>query len=146
MGSVSSAAIVHLFGTHHFLGDYLGLSTWASLPITILISEHIFMGFRAAVRFALSRIGSEQTRKERAEQYANRKKHLDELEASAEKASHLGVAERERRKSIRINAADFFWTKQADTGASAAAGICIIKALKSAEHETAITGRDTKIE
>ncbi|RAR04132.1 plasma membrane channel protein [Stemphylium lycopersici] len=50
LGSVSSAAIVHLFGTQHFLGDHLGLSTWASLPITILISEHIFMGFRAAVR------------------------------------------------------------------------------------------------
>lgn len=146
LGSVSSAAIVHLFGTQHFLGDHLGLSTWASLPITILISEHIFMGFRAAVRFALSRIGSEQTRKERAERYAKRKKHLDELEAKANKVSHLGVAERERRKSIRINAADIFWTKQADVGASAEAGVNIIKAMKSAKQESAITGRDTKID
>jgi anoctamin-10 len=146
LGSVSSAAIVHLFGTQHFLGRYLGLSTWASLPITIIISEHIFMGFRAAVRFALSRIGSEQTRKERAERYARRKKYLDELEDMAEKKSHLDVTERERRKSIRINAADIFWTRQADVGASADAGINIIKASKSAQHENAVTGRESKID
>jgi hypothetical protein len=146
LGSVSSAAIVHMFGTQRFLGEYLGLSTWASLPVTILISEHIFMGFRAAVRFALSRIGSEQTRKERAERYTKRKKHLDELEASAEKKSHLDVTERERRKSVRINAADIFWTKQADMGASADAGVSIIKALKSAQKESVLTGRENKID
>jgi anoctamin-10 len=144
LGSVSSAAIVHLFGTQRFLGTYLGLSIWATLPITILISEHIFMAFRAAVRFALSRIGSEQTRRERAERYAKRKKYLDELEIAAEKKSHLDVTERERRKSIRINAADIFWTKQADAGASADAGISIIKASKRAQHEHAVTGRNNK--
>jgi hypothetical protein len=133
-----------MFGSQRFLNDYLGLSTWASLPITILISEHIFMSFRVVVRFALSRIGSEQTRKERAERYAKRKKHLDELEANTEKKSHLDVVERERRKSVRINAADFFWTKQAEVGASADAGISIIKALKNAEKESALTGRDKK--
>lgn len=146
LGSVSSAAIVHMFGTQRFLGEYLGLSTWASLPVTILISEHIFMGFRAAVRFALSRIGSEQTRKERAERYARRKKHLDELEATAEKKSHLDVTERERRKSVRINAADIFWTKQADTGASADAGVSIIKALKTAQQDSILTGRENKMD
>ncbi|XP_014556665.1 hypothetical protein COCVIDRAFT_99136 [Bipolaris victoriae FI3] len=146
LGSVSSAAIVHLFGTEQFLGPYFGLSTWASLPLTILISEHIFMAFRAAVRFALSRIGSEQIRRERAEQYAERKRHLDELEAKATKVSHLDVAERERRKSVRINAADIFWTKQVDVGASAEAGISIIKATKIAKHESEVTGRSTKID
>ena len=146
LGSISSAAIVHMFGTQRFLGEYLGLSTWASLPVTILISEHIFMGFRAAVRFALSRLGSEQTRKERAERYARRKKHLDELEATAEKKSHLDVTERERRKSVRINAADIFWTKQADTGASADAGVSIIKALKTAQQESILTGRENKMD
>ena len=146
LGSISSAAIVHMFGSQQFLGRYLGLSMWASLPVTILISEHIFMGFRAAVRFALARIGSEQTRKERAERYARRKKHLDELEATAEKKSHLDVTERERRKSVRINAADIFWTKQAEVGASADAGVSIIKALKSAQKESIVTGRENKID
>ncbi|KAL1799288.1 hypothetical protein ACET3X_003325 [Alternaria dauci] len=146
LGSVSSAAIVHMFGSQRLLADYFGLSTWASLPLTVLISEHIFMGFRAAVRFALSRIGSEQTRKERAERYARRKKHLDELEANAQKKSHLDVAERERRKSIRIIAADMFWTKQADVGASANAGVSIIKALKTAQKDSVLTGRESKMD
>lgn len=146
LGSVSSAAIVHLFGTQDFLGPYLGLGKWASLPLTILISEHVFIAFRAAVRFVLYRIGSEQIRRERAEQYMERKKHLDELEAKANKVSHLDVAERERRKSVRINAADIFWTKQADVGASAIASVRIIKAKKNAKHENVVTGRDIKID
>jgi hypothetical protein len=146
LGSLSSAAIVHLFGSQKFLGERMGLSLWASLPITILISEHIFMGFRAGVRFALSKLGSEQTRKERAERYAKRKRILDELEANAEKPSHLGVAEIQRRKSVRINAADIFWTRQADEGASENAGLSIIKAAKSAQEEKELTGRGNKID
>jgi anoctamin-10 len=85
---------VHMFGPQRFSGDQLGLSRWVTLSITFLSSEHIFMGFRAAVRFALSRIGSEQTQKERAERYARRKKKLDKLEAAAENKSHLSVTER----------------------------------------------------
>jgi anoctamin-10 len=138
LGSISSAAIVHIFGSQRVLGDYLGLGTWTSLPITILFSEHIFMGFRAAVRFALSRIGSEQTRKERAERYVKRKKYLDELQANA---SHLDIKEKERRKSVRINAADLFWITQAEEGASEEAGISIIKAAKHAQEEKKVTGR-----
>ena len=130
LGSISSAAIVHLFGSHNTIGYYLGLSKWASLPITILISEHIFMGFRSAVRFVLSRIGSEQTRKEKAERYLERKKHLEELEVNAVKAGALAATERERRRTIRINPADIFWTRQAEVGASENAGIAIIKAAR----------------
>jgi anoctamin-10 len=141
LGSISSAAIVHVFGSQRLLSDRLGLGTWTSLPITILFSEHIFMGFRAAVRFALSRIGSEQTRKERVERYAKRKKHLDELERNAIATSHLDVKEKERRKSVRINAADLFWITQADEGASEQAGTNIIKAIKSAREEEKVTGR-----
>ena len=146
LGSLSSAAIVHLFGSQKFFSERMGLSLWASLPITILISEHIFMGFRAVVRFALSKLGSEQTRKERAERYAKRKRILDELEVNAEKASHLGVAEIQRRKSVRINAADIFWTRQVDEGASENAGLSIIKVAKSAQEEKELTGRSNKID
>lgn len=122
------------------------MSLWASLPITILISEHIFMAFRAGVRFSLAKLGSEQTRKERAERYAKRKHILDDLEAKAEKPSLLGVAEIQRRKSVRIMAADLFWTRQADDGASEHAGLSIIKAAKSAQEEKEITGRANKID
>lgn len=141
LGSISSAAIVHVFGSQRLLGEYFGLGTWTSLPITIFFSEHIFMGFRAAVRFALSRIGSEQTRKERAERYTKRKKYLDELEANATATSQLNVGEKERRKSVRDNAADLFWVTQAEEGASEQAGIRIIESAKIARQEEKITGR-----
>jgi anoctamin-10 len=141
LGSLSSAAVVHVFGSQRLLGDRLGLGIWTSLPITILFSEHMFMGFRAAVRFALSRIGSEQTRKERAERYAKRKKYIDELETSALSKNHLDITEKVRRKSIRINAADLFWITQAEDGASEQAGVNIIKAVKHALDEERVTGR-----
>jgi anoctamin-10 len=141
LGSISSAAIVHVFGSQRLLGDYFGLGTWTSLPITILFSEHVFMAFRAVVRFALSRIGSEQTRKERADLYAERKRHIDELEANVESATRLHVKEKERRKSVRINAADLFWVTQAEEGASEQAGVQIIKTVKHAQQEEEVTGR-----
>jgi hypothetical protein len=144
-GSITSAAIVHLFGTTSFFSKWLGLGLWASLPITILVSEHIFMAFRTAVRFGLSRYGSEQTRKENAERFAKRKKYLDELEEK-DTPSHLDVGERERRKSVRIQASDMFWTKQAELGASADAGVQIIKAARSAREEQALTGRAPKLD
>jgi anoctamin-10 len=141
LGSLSSAAIVHVFGSQNLLAHRLGLGTWTGLPITILVSEHVFMGFRAAVRFALSRIGSEQIRKERAERYAKRKKYIDELEANSMATGHLDVAEQARRKSVRINAADLFWVSQAEEGASEKVGISIIKAAKHARDEEIVTGR-----
>jgi anoctamin-10 len=141
LGSLSSAAIVHVFGSQRLLGDRVGLGLWTGLPITILFSEHMFMGFRAAVRFALSRIGSEQTRKERAERYAKRKRYIDELEANTTSKGHLDVTERNRRKSVRINAADLFWVSQAEEGASEQAGIGIIKAVKHSVNEEKVTGR-----
>jgi anoctamin-10 len=141
LGSLSSAAIVHVFGSQRLLGDRLGLGVWTGLPLTILFSEHMFMGFRAAVRFALSRIGSEQIRKERVERYARRKKYIDELETNAISRGHLDVVEKARRKSVRINAADLFWVTQAEEGASEQAGINIIKAVKHAVEEEKVTGR-----
>ncbi|KAH8731791.1 calcium-activated chloride channel-domain-containing protein [Phaeosphaeriaceae sp. PMI808] len=141
LGSINSAAIVHLYGGSSLLRDRLGLSLWASLPLTIIISEHIFMGFRAGIPFALSRIGSEQTRKERDERYAKRKKHLEELQEHARAKSSLDVAEKERRKSIRINAADLFWITQADEGASEQVGINIIQAIKHTQDDKKVTAK-----
>ncbi|KAF2739811.1 hypothetical protein EJ04DRAFT_559707 [Polyplosphaeria fusca] len=131
LGSMSSAAIVHLFdGRIHGLYQSTGVNKWCSLPLTVFFSEHIFLGFRAAVRFALQRIGSQQIRRERAEKYAERKRLLDDLEASSQKSAHLDVGERERRKSIRLSDSDLFWTRQTEQGASQEAGVGMIKASK----------------
>lgn len=133
LGSISTAAIVHLFGSNT-LGYSSGMDTWYYLPITIFISEHIFLLLRAAVRFALDKIGSEHIRKEKSEQYAERKKFLDELERSRARSGHLDVGERARRKSVRIQGLDLFWTRQADDGQSVEAGAKIIKAMANADR------------
>ncbi|CAI6294174.1 unnamed protein product [Periconia digitata] len=131
LGSISSAALVHLFGN-----DWVwGAGQWWSLPITIFISEHIYLGFRAGVRWALQTIGSKHIRAERAERYAERKRYLDEMEASETKNGHLNVAERERRKSVRMTAADIFWTRQAEEGASTTAGIGMIRKRRSSNPQ-----------
>lgn len=135
LGSLTSAALVHLFGTQVW-----GAGSWMFLPITIFISEHIYLGFRAGVRWALQTIGSKHIRLERAERYAERKKYLDAMEASEAKMGHLNVVERERRKSIRMTAADVFWTRQAEDGASQNAGVGIIRSLKEPYND----GPDSK--
>ncbi|KAL5425215.1 hypothetical protein PMIN04_002712 [Paraphaeosphaeria minitans] len=136
LGSLTSAAIVHLFGFRN--STIYGLNAWWTLPITIFASEHIFLGFRGGARWALHAIGSEHIRKERAELYAQRKKHLDELEASSAKRGHLDVVERERRKSVRMTATDVFWTRQVEEGASMDVGLGIIRALKGSDFDAPV--------
>lgn len=130
-GSISTGAIVHLFGANSIAGG-----AWWALPITIFISEHIFTSFRSMVRFILQRIGSEHIRKERNERYATRARYLKELEATNIASSTLSVAERDRRKSIRALGGDAFFTKQMEEGASAKVGISLINACKSGEDLT----------
>ena len=132
LGSISSATIVHLFGTHHHAMGFVQsiMGKWYSLPITIFLSEHVFMALRGGVRFILSKIGSQQIWKERREQYAERKRYLDELERSSAKSGHLNVQERERRKSVRMTSHDVFWTRQVEENASIEAGIEMIKSTK----------------
>lgn len=125
LGSISTAAIVHLFGSSH-----LGTGGWCALPITIFISEHIFLAFRSLVRFSLEKIGSEQIRKERNQRYATRVKRLEELEANKQQGLGLSVAERERRKSMRATGSDVLFTKQVEDGKSAAVAAGLVKRVK----------------
>lgn len=113
------------------------------MPITIFVSEHVFLGFRAAVRFALHKIGSKETRRERSERYAERKKHLGDLEVKDEKERDF-IVQRKRRKSLRLESVDMFWTKQVDDGASEQAGIELIRVMKMAEE--ARGGRPIKMD
>ncbi|KXJ90710.1 calcium-activated chloride channel-domain-containing protein [Microdochium bolleyi] len=61
------------------------VSSWWSLPVTIFISEHVFLVLRGAVRFLLGRmIGSDVVRRERAEQYARRQRQWEDMVAKAD--------------------------------------------------------------
>ncbi|KAH7311348.1 calcium-activated chloride channel-domain-containing protein [Stachybotrys elegans] len=86
LGSISTGAIVHMFGTSFTEKERVGsniltyLSEWSSwwtLPVTILVSEHVFLVLRAMVRFMLQGIGSEFIRREKENELNRRKRHWD---------------------------------------------------------------------
>lgn len=130
LGSIITAAMVHLFGSDGHK------SHWATLPVTVFISEHILLVLRSLARWVFERFGSEQIRRERDERYARRLSYLDNIEANRQAGLHLSPAEKERRKSVLVLGADSFWRKQVDDGMSAAAGLRLINMAKEwdAEH------------
>lgn len=130
LGSICTAAIVHLFSFQNF-GD--GTNKWVTLPITIFISEHILLLLRTLVRFVLQQIGSERIREDYNQRYANRVKHLEEIESNKRAGLGVSEAQRERRRSILATGRDVFWTKQVEAGASETAGVSLIKQVKKEE-------------
>ncbi|EXL55590.1 hypothetical protein FOCG_06158 [Fusarium oxysporum f. sp. radicis-lycopersici 26381] len=132
LGSICTAAIVHLFSADK-VGNTLG--NWATLPVTVFISEHVLLLLRSLVRFTLQQIGSERIREDYNQRYANRVKYLEELETKKQQ-SGLAVREahRERRKSVLVMERDPFWTKQVHDGASELAGITLIQQVKRNEE------------
>ncbi|ORY03331.1 calcium-activated chloride channel-domain-containing protein [Clohesyomyces aquaticus] len=135
LGSITTATIVHLCGSTT-PGYKSGLSSCCYLLVTVFIFEHVVLVLRAGVRYVLRKIGSHHIRLERSERYAERKKYLDELGKSSVRTGHLEVEERERRKSVRVNGMDLFWTRQAEEGKSAEAGVGLILRLKEEEQDS----------
>lgn len=121
LGSITTAAIVHLFGANS-----IGGGSWTTLPMTIFISEHALLVLQSLAKCIFERYGSEQVRKERSERYARRLQYLEQIEHNKQAGVNLSRAERERRKSVLISGSDSFWTKQVEDGSSAAAGLALI--------------------
>lgn len=150
MGSICTAAVVHMFGTESgssstLLGKALGGVQWWSLPITIFVSEHIFLVLRALVRLVLQRVGSEEVRRERNERYVRRKKYMDELESANRATEMLDVGAIQRRKSVRLADADVFWTKQVERGSSIEAAIELIKGVGGPVQDDAASAAHSKL-
>jgi hypothetical protein len=139
-GSISTGAIVHLYSSNTIAGG-----AWWALPITIFISEHIFLVLRAMVRFLLDRIGSEQIRKQRNAQYLSRVKHLEEIEANRRANLMVTPAERERGRSIRATSSDAFFAKQVEEGVSAQVAINLMQAFRKAKSGEA-TSQQPKLD
>lgn len=136
-GSLSTGAVVHLYGTNSIAGG-----AWWALPITIFISEHIFLALRAAVRFVLERVGSEQIRRQRNAKYMSRVRHMEEIEANRRANLSVTPAERERKKSMRAAAGDAFFAKQVEEGASAQVGDELMRACRKARGSAGQTKVD----
>jgi len=126
-GSISTAAIVYLFrGTSpgHDASLY-------ELAATIFVSEHIYLVVTYLVRAALRSISSEAVRKEMREQYARRKKVLNEFEINS---SHKDLVQdkfesENDSKEILNNCAEI-WYNKLDGSQSIKVGIHLIKSIK----------------
>lgn len=144
LGSISTAAVAHMFGPSVLhLGGSSGIRWW-TLPVTIVISEHVFLAVRALVQAVLQTIGSKQIRKERDAKYLRRKTYLDELEANKSEMLGLGVEQRERRKSVLMTAGNIFWMRQVEDGKSKAVGIQLIQMLRKPNQRAAMDARKGK--
>lgn len=78
LGSIVSSAVMHLFHGEAKLSD---IRTWWTLPITIFVAEHIYLGTRYVVRLVFERLGSEELLTKKKHEYARRK-------AAAQKYMH----------------------------------------------------------
>ncbi|KAF4449044.1 hypothetical protein F53441_7694 [Fusarium austroafricanum] len=136
IGSICTAAIVHLFSAEKIGG---ALGNWATLPVTVFVSEHILIVLQTVIEYILSEIGSDRIRHDYNLRYANRVKTLEEMETKKKETTGLGVREahRERRKSVLVMERDPFWTKQVYDGASETAGVTLIQQVKKNEEESA---------
>ncbi|POS70649.1 hypothetical protein DHEL01_v210957 [Diaporthe helianthi] len=141
LGSISTAAIVHMFSGGGGGRDFEGkAASWLGLLATIFVSEHIYLLLRVLVHTVLQRVvGSKQLRREKDERYAFRKRHLDELEAQSKMRDALllsagggGVEMRRKRSDVRMADLDRFWTKQALDGKSEEVGAALIRAARTA--------------
>jgi anoctamin-10 len=105
LGSITTGAIVHMFGVSWSKIEESGSSgtwgyltggfKWWTLPVTILVSEHVFLVLREIVRFMLQGVGSDLVRKEREDRYARRKRHWDGLMSAGSNAPSPAISEAE---------------------------------------------------
>ena len=74
LGSITSAAVVYLFSDDGLgpNGSPWDIKAWGLL-LTIIFSEHIFLGVQLGIRKALSKLDSPGLQKERAERFRVRR-------------------------------------------------------------------------
>jgi anoctamin-10 len=79
LGSITTAAVVYMFSNDGVgpSGRPSDIKLWALL-LCVFASEHVYLLVRLAVRTAISKLDSENMRKERAERYMVRKRYLEE--------------------------------------------------------------------
>ncbi|ROW02213.1 hypothetical protein VSDG_02581 [Cytospora chrysosperma] len=130
LGSLTSAAIVFMFNRDPYGPDGLpaNIKGWALL-LSILLSEHLYLLIQFVVRYVIGNMDSPGLQKERAERFAMRKLHLQEIfgedlaESAAganfagpEKITREALEEEARRGSVsgsRLEAPEqLFWQRQ----------------------------------
>jgi anoctamin-10 len=126
LGSITTSALVYLFSNDGIGpdGSPHTITAWVLL-LTILLSEHIFLVVRWAVRVAISKLDSPGHQKERRERYLVRKKYFEESLSELEKVPTLqpgaasmdvnrtSLEEDARKSSLKTSTVeDRFWARQ----------------------------------
>lgn len=150
LGSITMAALVYLYSN-----DGLGLDGkphaiqgWALL-LTIFFSEHLYLGLRWAVAFAISKIDSPGRQKERKDRFAVRQKYFQEsldqthklppISEKAEQITRSTLEDEARAGSLRAaTPEERFWARQRHWTESAQVGASLIArdAPDAAESES----------
>lgn len=140
LGSISTAAIVHLFGREAGSGGEVGYVGWMRLLVTVFLSEHLYLLMRVGVAALLRRIGSEQVRREKATTFAFRRKYLDGLEVQGKvrEALYGAKSERASHQQKGRDDEDGFWHKGS---ACHEVGLTLIRSLKNIK-ESDVSKRD----
>ncbi|KAI9736231.1 MAG: hypothetical protein M1834_001117 [Cirrosporium novae-zelandiae] len=141
LGSITTAALVYLFRNDGVgpSGTPTNIQGWALL-LTIFFSEHSYSLLKKTVAVAISKIDSPAQQKQRSEQFAVRKRYLEEvLEATVDVPPNQEKQERITRASLEEEAregslhnstpSDRFWARQRGWEETADVGKGLIERL-----------------
>lgn len=139
LGSITMAALVYLY-SNDGLGPDGSPSTirgWALL-LTIFFSEHLYLGLRWAVAYAIGRIDSPGRQKERKDRFAVRQKYFQEsldqthklppISEKAEEITRASLEEEARQGSLHAaTPEERFWVRQRHWTETAQVGLGLIQ-------------------
>jgi len=140
MGSITTGALVYLFRNDAVGpdGSTKDVTGWALL-LTIIFSEHLYLGAQWAIRLFISKLDSPGRQKERAARFLIRKAYLEEniSEQAARVAPKIAqerisrdMLEQEARQSTlepSVNT-NQFWTRQRNWQETVQVGARLIEA------------------
>ena len=132
------AALVYLYSNDGLGpdGSPTAIKGWALL-LTIFFSEHLYLGLRWAIAFAISKIDSPGRQKERKERFAIRQKYFEEsldqthrlppISEKAEAITRDSLEEEARTGSLSASTPEKrFWVRQRHWTETAQVGLGLI--------------------
>lgn len=124
LGSITTAALVYLYSNDGVGpdGSPHAIKGWALL-LAIFLSEHLYLGLRWAIAFAISKIDSPGRQKERKDRFAVRQKYFQEsldqthrlppISEKAEEITRSSLEDEARNASLRAaTPQERFWARQ----------------------------------
>jgi anoctamin-10 len=138
LGSITMAALVYLYSNDGLGpdGSPTAIKGWALL-LTIFFSEHLYLGLRWAIAFAIGKIDSPGRQKERKERFAIRQKFFEEsldqthrlppVSEKAEEITRSSLEEEARTGSLSASTPEKrFWVRQRHWTETAQVGLGLI--------------------